>query len=316
MDWSHLRLHRQPFRPAVDADSYYPTLSHESALAMIAAGFARRESVVLIDGAPGVGKTLVARKWLEHLLPDVPRVILPNACATEPAELLQAMLFDLGESYKGHSEQELRLAVTDSLLAAASASGYPTVLVLDEAQHLSQAALEELRMLGNLETRRGVALFTVLIAHPMLREALRRPAYELFAQRIGGQAKIDAFTAEESVGYLHHQVRAAGGEPDKVFTEEAIALIAASCAGVPRVLNRVATLTMELAGDCEGNAADFEAALEALDQLGMEPVETEDAAELPGPVLLLHPGRSSEAEHDQVVSGRGSKDKSPRKRMA
>ena len=65
---------RQPFRPAVDPDAYFPSPSHEEAIAALAAGFARRDPVVVIDGKMGVGKSLVARKWLEHLLPDVPRV--------------------------------------------------------------------------------------------------------------------------------------------------------------------------------------------------------------------------------------------------
>ena len=79
MEWSHFGLNRQPFRPAVDSDSYFPAASHETALGAITDAFARRDPMVLLDGSPGTGKTLVARKWLEHLLPDVPRVMVPSA---------------------------------------------------------------------------------------------------------------------------------------------------------------------------------------------------------------------------------------------
>ena len=89
MDWSLFGMDRQPFRPAVDPDSYFPAVTHEEALAAVAAAFARRDPIVLIDGPAGVRKTLVARKWLEQLLPDVPLWFRRGANA--PAELLQAI---------------------------------------------------------------------------------------------------------------------------------------------------------------------------------------------------------------------------------
>ena len=82
----------------------------------------------------------------------------PQCPRERPAELLQAILFDLAKPYQGLGEQELRLAVTGHLLDFAMAGSFPTVLLLDEAQHLSLAVLEELRLLGNLETRRGAAV--------------------------------------------------------------------------------------------------------------------------------------------------------------
>jgi len=327
VDWSHFGMDRQPFRPAVDPDSYYASPSHETALAAVVAGFARRDPIVLIDGKPGVGKTLVSRKWLEHLLPDVPRVVLPSARAEKPCDLLQGILFDLVKPYVGLTEQELRLTVTGHLLTAAEDSGYPTVLVLDEAQHLSQAALEELRLLGNLETRRGAAIFTLLVAHPSLRESLRLPSSGQFAQRLGSSATVELLTPGESAGYLRHQVRASGGEPSKVFDHEAVTLIAEACGGIPRLLNRAAILAMELTAGAGADRVDVEAALESLDRLGLEadatpdddadePTELGEAAE---PVLLPHPARMNsgvDAREDEASGLRGSKDNSSRTRTA
>ncbi|MCE9563741.1 MAG: AAA family ATPase [Planctomycetes bacterium] len=316
MDCSRFNLDRQPFRPAVDPDSYFPSPSHETALAAVAAGFARRDPVVLLDGPSGVGKTLIARKWLEHLLPDVPRVMLPSARAEKPAELLQAILFDLGKPYKGLTEQELRLTVTESLLDAATESSYPTVLILDEAQHLSQMAFEELRLLGNLETKRGAAVFVLLVAHPMLRDAFRRPAYELFVQRIGVRVAVELLTTEESVAYLNHQVEAAGGEPEKLFEEEALSLIAGACEGVPRLLNRAAALALELAAGSETKKVDVEAALEALDRLELEPAESEETGEPGEPVLLQHPSRATDRNRNDDAGESGSKNRATRPRTA
>ncbi len=317
MDWSHFGMDRPAFRPAVEPAAYYPALSHESALAALAAAFARREPAVLIDGPPGVGKSIVSRKWLDDLLPDVPRALLPNARADRPADLLQAILFDLGKEYQGLSEQELRLSLTGHLLDAA-AGGFPTVLVIDEAQHLSLAALEELRLLGNLESRTGPVCFAVLVAQPALRDALRRPAYALFADRVAVRCGVEPLSVEDSSAYLRHRVRAAGGDPAKVFGEDAVSLIAAACAGVPRVLNRAAGLAFELAGEAQSEVIDVEAALEALSRLGIAP-PGEDGS--PDAVLLPLPdaprtGKGKPAEPNERTGTRGPKEKASRKRPA
>jgi type II secretory pathway predicted ATPase ExeA len=290
VDWSHYGMDRPPFRPAVDAGAYFPAPAHASALGALVGAFSRRDPVVLIDGPSGVGKSLVARKWLDDLLPDVPRVLIPSGRADKPADLLQAILFDLGKPYQGLTEQELRLAVTGHLLDAA-AGGFPTVIVIDEAQHLSHSALEELRLLGNLEARDGAVAFAVLVAQPVLRDALRRPAYAAFADRVAVRAKIDLLTTEESGGYLRHQIRAAGGAPAKVFVEGGAELLAAACGGLPRVLNRAAALAFELAHEVGAESVDVEAAIEALDRLGLTPPDEDGAGEA---VLLPHPGRGAE----------------------
>lgn len=315
MDWSRFHLDRPPFRASVDVESYFAAPSHEDALAAVTAGFARRDPAVLIDGTPGVGKSLVARKWLEHLVPDVPRVVLPSVRAEKPAELLQAVLFDLGKPYRGLTEQELRLAVTECLLDAAG-SGYPTVLVLDEAQHLSQSSFEELRLLGNLETRQGSALFVLLVAHPMLREALNRPAYELFAQRVASRSAVAPLTEPESIAYLRHQVRAAGGEPDGVFGAECLPLLAGACGGVPRVLNRAAALALSLTLEAGSNRVDVEGVLEALERLELEPPDSGEPGGSEEPVLLPHPGRPADPGLDDGSGERRTKDRSARKRIA
>lgn len=322
MDWSRFGMDRPPFRPAVDSAAYFPAPAHEAALAALAAAFVRREPAVLIDGPSGVGKSLVARKWLDDLLADVPRVVLPNAHAERPADLLQAILFDLGKPYQGLTEQELRLAVTGQLLDSA-AGDFPTVLVIDEAQHLSHPALEELRLLGNLETRRGSAAFAVLVAQPSLRAALSRPAYALVADRVAVRCALEPLTVEESAAYLRHQVRAAGGDPGTVLDDGAVSLLAGACSGIPRTLNRAAGLAFELAAEAGAAAVDVEAAVEALGRIGIAPEDDGpgDAVLLPHPARVAEPerpgkGKAATAGEGGRAPARGSKEKAARKRSA
>jgi len=325
MEWAQFGMDRQPFRAAVDPESYFPSAVHEAALAAIADSFARREPIVLIDGPTGVGKTLIVRKWLDHLLPDVTRLVIPNPRADRPSELHQAILFDLALPYQGLSEQELRLAVTGYVLDAAGTGTYPTVLMLDEAQHLGDSVLEELRLLGNLETRRGTAIFVVLVAQRNLRGRLGQPVHEMLAQRLATRLSIHPLSLEESAEYLRHQVRAAGGNPDKIFAEETIPLLAGACHGVPRLLNRTASLALELAASSGADQADVEAVLEALERLGLAVAEPNESAE---PVLLPHPASAAGSAKSRRVKSsaastlnevgpiRGSKDKPSRKRTA
>ncbi len=317
MDWSLFGMDRPPFRSAVEPAAYFPAASHELALNALASAFARREPVVLIDGPTGLGKSIITRKWLDDLLPEVPRAFLPNARADRPADLLQAILFDLGKPYEGLGEQELRLSLTGHLLDAA-AGGFPTVLVIDEAQHLSLSALEELRLLGNLESRSGPVCFAVLVAQPSLRAAFRRPSYELLADRVAVRAAVGPLSAEESAAYLRHRVRAAGGEPHRVLDSEAIALLAAVCGGSPRTLNRAAGLAFELGMDAGAEMVDAEAALEALARLGLTPPgedEPPEAVLLPLPTAD-RPGKAKPAEGNERAAARGPKEKASRKRPA
>jgi type II secretory pathway predicted ATPase ExeA len=310
-------MDRPPFRPAVDPTVFFAAPTHVAALAALAAAFERREPAVLIDGPTGVGKSLVARKWLDDLLPEVPRVVLPNARAERPGDLLQAILFDMGKPYHGLTEQELRLAVTGHMLDAAE-SGYPTVMLIDEAQHLSLSALEEVRLLGNLETRSGAAAFAVLVAQPRLRAALTRTAYSLIADRIAVRASVEPLTAEDSIAFLNHQVRAVGGQPDAVFDAAALVLLAGASRGVPRTLNRAAGLACELAAEAEADQVDVEAVLEALGRIGVAPQEeagTGDALVLamPGdtPAELAKP-----PEPNERTATRRPKERTSRKRSA
>ena len=138
--------------------------------------------------------------------------------------------------------------------------------------------LEELRLLGNLESRTAKAVFVVLVAQPGLRDRLTAGEAAGFGQRVGARPRLEPLTAADSEAYLAGQVRAAGARGE-VFTADARGVLAGACGGVPRRLSQAAALALELAMAADADEVDVEAAVDALGQLGLT---IQDAAdELP-----------------------------------
>src|SRR5262249_16379958 len=155
------------------------------------------------------------------------------------AGLLQAILYDLSLPYEGRSEQELRLALTDVLLKEV-ATGKRTLLVIDEAQHLTADLLEELRLLGNLEPGQRKGLQVVLRGQPGLLKIVRQPELAGLSQRLVVRGTLEPLGVEEAADYLLHALRGAGGRPEKILDGEAMEILARATRGIPRLLNQAA----------------------------------------------------------------------------
>jgi general secretion pathway protein A len=297
---------RRPFPATPDSRAYYPATSHERALALLQRALDDGDSIALLTGAPGTGKTLVCHCLLERLGEGVASAFLTNSHFSSRSALLQAILYDLSLPYEGAGEQELRLRLTDFLLNHYRA-GRRTVLVVDEAQHLGPDLLEELRLLGNLEGGRGRAVQVVLAGQPALLETLRLPELAAFNQRVLARARLDPLGVDEAIDYLLHHLRAAGGRPERVITEDGLELLARHTTGVPRLLNQVTHQALALADSADAGLVDAEAALEALALIGLEVAEplvddvpsgtpamnlvAEESAEEAAPAVVAEPGK-------------------------
>jgi general secretion pathway protein A len=187
----------RPFSPTPDAGSYYPSTPHEAALAALARGLAGDESFVLLTGDAGNGKTLLGYLLLERLGSEIASAFLTNSHFTDRSALLRAILYDLGLPYDDASEQTLRLRLTDQLLQNC-ASKRRTVVVIDEAHHLSTDLLEELRLLANLEAGGCKALQVVILAQPGILRTLRQPGLESLNQRVAVRAVLGTLNVEEA----------------------------------------------------------------------------------------------------------------------
>ncbi len=261
-------LRQRPFPATPDALFYYPASTYEQALRRLALALDEGEGLVLLTGAPGSGKTLLCHRLIERLDPETAWAFLTNSHLATRKELLQAILFDLSLPYDGQTEQELRLRLTEFLLRTYG-EGRRTVLIVDEAQHLAPDLLEELRLLGNLEAGRRKALQIVLAAQPEFLNTLRLPELASFSQRLAARARLEPLGGEESIDYVLHQVRTAGGDAEAVFDREALEVLARDTQGVPRLINQAAHQALVLAHLGEADVVDVEPVMEALADLGL-----------------------------------------------
>ncbi len=282
MDAPHFGLRQRPFPTTPDSSCYYPASSHEHALGRLLQGLEDGEGVLALTGAPGTGKTLLCRCLLERLGEDRPSLLLTNSHLSDRASLLQALLFDLSLPYEGKREQEMRLALTAQLLETFQ-QGQSTVVVIDEAQHLSADLLEELRLLGNLEARAGKAVQVILVGQPSLLATLHQPELAALRQRLTVRVDLQPLDAQEAIDYLLHHLRVAGARSEEIFTAEGLTLLAQAAQGVPRLLNQAAHQALLVAAEAGAEQIDAEVVLEALALLEIEapdsPAETSPPAE-------------------------------------
>ena len=264
MNLARYGLLRRPFRSAVE--------SAPETLARLRAGFTDGDGVALLDGEPGIGKTCAALQFLASLPAETSRVFVPSARLSRPVELFQAILFDLGKPWQGVSEHELRLGVTEYFLGELAA-GRRGVLVLDEAHLMDAEALEEVRLLDNLEARGAKAVFTLLVGLPRLRAQLGAS----LAQRIGGRHRLEPLGLDDAVAFLHRHIETCGGRPARLLSAEAAELIAESTAGVPRLLTQLASLAFATTVEAGQDQIDVEAVYEAMERLGLTPAASDSS---------------------------------------
>jgi len=301
MDAPQFGLRQRPFPTTPDSSCYYPATSHERTLGRLLQGLEEGEGILAVTGAPGTGKTLLCRCLLERLGEDRPSLLLTNSHVRDRASLFQALLFDLSLPYEGKSEQEMRLAMTAQLLDTFR-QGQSTVVLIDEAHHLSVDILEELRLLGNLEDRAGKAVQVILVGQPSLMDTLRLPELAALWQRLSVRVEVPALDVQEAADYVLHHLRVAGGRAEDIFTAEALTLVAQATQGVPRLLNRAAHQALAVAADAGASQIDVEVMLEVLAILEIEvPGEIPECTPSVDPVFTL-PERGQEEGPEQGKS--------------
>ncbi len=230
-------LKRNPFEITPDPSFLYVTGRHNDALAALYYGVKRRKGFVVLTGEVGTGKTLLVRCLLEVLSrANIAYSYVFNP-RLSPMEFLQYIAGDFRLQTAGKSKSELLLDLS-SYLVARHQQHRTTVLVVDEAHHLSADVLEEVRLLTNLETPEEKLLQILLVGQQELEEKLDSTDLRQLKQRIALRSQLGALTLEETCGYIQRRLQVAGSKnPSELFPMETILEIQRQSQGFPRLIN-------------------------------------------------------------------------------
>ena len=251
---SHYGLAEPPFAITPDPRFVFLSERHRDALAHLLYGIGQGGSggFVQLTGEVGTGKTTLCRLLLEQL-PENVRVALVLNPKQTPLELLETVCEELQIVAPGKRRSLKTLIDTlNDYLLEAYAQDLRVVLIIDEAQDLSREALEQVRLLTNLETSTQKLLQIVLLGQPELRETLARPALRQLAQRITARYHLTPLQPAETEAYLRHRITVAGGSVFP-FEEAAVRRLHALSGGVPRLINVLAERAL-LAGYVHGRS--------------------------------------------------------------
>lgn len=235
-------LHEKPFSIAPNPDYLFLTDQHKEALAHLRYGIGDEGGFVLLTGEIGTGKTTICRSMLNQLPADADLAFVINP-RLSPSEMLEAVCDDFGVSYKEGGSIRTLVSLINDFLLEAYAKGRNAILVIDEAQNLSEEVLEQLRLLTNLETSEKKLLQLILIGQPELKEKLAQYSMRQLSQRITASFHLESLDYNETVDYIAHRLHVAGFRGE-LFSRAALKHIYKMSNGTPRLINIICDRAM------------------------------------------------------------------------
>ena len=261
----HFKLHELPFRLTPDPQFLYLSKQHARAKAYMESTIWFTDGFVVITGEIGAGKTTLIETFLRELQSDV-IVAQVNQTQLSPTAFLQTVLVQFGFSPFNMKKPEA-LATLDDFLMDQHNNGRKVLLIVDEAQNLTNKVLEEVRMLSGIETAKEKALRIILAGQPELNDKLNSPELTQLTQRVRLRFHLSALTKAESSAYIDHRLEVAGAEGRRIFADDTYPIIYTYTGGVPRLMNTLCdTSLMAAFGRNQEHVtlADLEAAIREL----------------------------------------------------
>jgi general secretion pathway protein A len=258
------QLRERPFALSPDPDYLYPSRVHREALSYLRYGIEGQAGFVVITGEIGSGKTTLLQTLLRGLDRETTVARLVNTML-EPNELLESILIDFGLEPEARKPGMLRQL--GEFLVNERGAGRLVLLVVDEAQNLTLPALEEVRMLSNLETEKSKLIQIVLVGQPDLREKLGQPELEQLRQRVTVSYHLGPLDAEDTSAYINHRLRRAAIGAPLEFPPDVSAVVHHRSGGVPRLINVICDAVLLFGYGADRRTIDLPLAGEALAEL-------------------------------------------------
>ena len=231
-------LNSTPFNLSPDPSFLYRSPHHEEALASLIYGVQSRKGFIVLTGEVGTGKTTMLECLRDHLTAHkTPFAFLFNSRLTAD-QFFEMIAYDFDLNCQRNSKTEVLFALNHMLIQRAN-QNQTTVLIIDEAQNLEWEVLEEIRLLGNLETRRGKMLQIILSGQPELDSKLERSEFRQLKQRIALRCHLRPFTPSETALYIASRLRRAGMPEQTVFPADVLLEVHRRTQGIPRLINSV-----------------------------------------------------------------------------
>jgi general secretion pathway protein A len=230
-------LREKPFALSPDPRFLYLAGSHREALAHLLYGIEQGEGFISVTGEVGTGKTTLCRTLLERLDGDTELAFLFNPSRTA-LELLQSICAEFDLPAEGLTRRSL-MTQLDAFLVEQKRQGRRVLLIIDEAQTLSENTLEQVRLLSNLETSREKLIQILLLGQPELDRKLDDRGLRQLRQRISVRWKLEPLGSRETHAYVRHRLSVAAGVPKDLFSESALREVHRRTGGVPRLVNQL-----------------------------------------------------------------------------
>ncbi len=232
------RFNSEPFRLSPDHAFAYAHKGYIKARAYMAYAFMREEGFVMVTGRPGTGKTTLVGALIEHLSGENVRVANLVCSQLKADDLLKLVAYEFGVAVDVVEKGELLQRLTQQLRAW-HRDGRRALLIVDEAQDLAVSAMEELRLLTNIQVGGKPLLQIFLLGQPELRELVLRPELEQVHQRIVAASHLKSLELEETREYILHRLDVVGWRGDPAFSQAVFPLVYKFSEGIPRRINLI-----------------------------------------------------------------------------
>ena len=230
-------LKEKPFNATPDPRFLYMSPGHREALSQLLYGTQERKGFIVLTGKVGTGKTTLLHALCQRLNGECAISFVVNS-GLPFDELLEYVLADFGVTKAGDSRAQ-RLMALNNFLIERERAGQNTILIIDEAQNLDVATLEQVRLLSNFETPTNKLLQILLVGQPELKTHLNVPELHQLKQRLGLRCQIQPLTVDATRSYIRTRLRIAGASDLGLFSDRAIDRISAYSGGIPRLINTV-----------------------------------------------------------------------------